>query len=76
MNTAANLILILSFLSALYLVLALFSAGVERTLVLLERHRQRRRARAVPRRRTPRRPAAPAGRLRQPAPPAAMRPAA
>lgn len=78
MSTAANLIVILTFLSALYLVLALISAAVEQALTILDRSRQRRRTRPVPRRRSPRRSAAPAGatKIRRTTTAIAVRPAA
>lgn len=57
MSTAANLLVILTFLSGLYLVLGLIAALAEKGLILLERPRQRRAGRrAAPRRRNPRRP--------------------
>ncbi|MCU0836053.1 MAG: hypothetical protein MUC77_16725 [Chromatiaceae bacterium] len=64
MSTAANLLVILTFLSGLYVVLGLIAALVEKGLILLERPRQRRAGRrAAPRRRRPRRPGtAPNGR--------------
>ena len=59
MSTAANLLVILTFLSGLYLALGLIAALAEKGLTLLERPRQRRAGRrAAPRRRTPRRPSA------------------
>jgi hypothetical protein len=59
MSTAANLLVILTFLSALYMLLGLIAALAEKALVLLERPRQRRAGRrAAPRRRRPRRPGA------------------
>lgn len=65
MSTAANLLVILTLLSALYVLLGLIAALAERVMALLERPRYRRAGRrAAPRRRTPRRPgAAPTGRL-------------
>jgi hypothetical protein len=56
MSTAANLLVILTFLSGLYLVLGLIAALAEQGLTLLERPRKRRAGRrAAPRRRSPRR---------------------
>lgn len=59
MSTAANLLVILTLLSALYVLLGLIAVLAEKALTLLQRPRQRRTGRrTTPRRRTARRPGA------------------
>jgi hypothetical protein len=55
MNTAANLLIVLLFLSALYTFLGLVCGLVEKLQKVMARPHQRRRVRKDPRRRTPRR---------------------
>jgi hypothetical protein len=55
MNTTADLLLLLIFLSALYTALGLLCGVAEKARELSARHHQRRRVRRVPLRRTPRR---------------------
>lgn len=55
MNTTANLLVILIFLSGLYTFLGLICGVVEKVQELLARPHQRRRVRTSTRRRTPRR---------------------
>lgn len=55
MNTMADLLVILTFLSGLYMVLGLLCGIVEKVQDFLAKPHQRRRARKSPQRRTPRR---------------------
>lgn len=55
MDTTANLLTILVFLAAFYTVLGLLCGIIEKARELFARPYQRRRARNIPRRRTPRR---------------------